>query len=254
MSIPGTEQSASLATDELHAIILQCTSPEHLDAAQGRVIQAWGNGLITDGQGSTLLELIEKKRPQKSDGKFCAPFAGNGGRTGRVSRFASRVHPRSPDREASRDRRRMLGGSSALPHNLRHHYTEGHRAVLCIVAGEVKRQGVCEMPIDKIAALAGVCRTTVQNALHEARRLGHIKITERPRRGRKSLTNLIEVIIKTWREWLRRGPSIARLIGSKIVKTVNPTKTQERNREEAGERMRGWRDHAPPDFHRLRRA
>jgi hypothetical protein len=81
----------------------------------------------------------------------------------------------------------MLGGSSALPDNLRHHYTEGQRAVLCIIAGEIKRCGVCDFPIDKIAALAGVCRTTVQTTMHEARRLGHIKITERPIPGRKSL-------------------------------------------------------------------
>ena len=66
----------------------------------------------------------------------------------------------------------MLGGSSALPDNLRHFYTEGLRAVLCIVAGEVKRHGVCDLPNDQIAALAGVCRTTVQTAMHEARLLG----------------------------------------------------------------------------------
>jgi hypothetical protein len=83
----------------------------------------------------------------------------------------------------------MLGGSSALPHNLRHHYTEGQRSVLCIVAGEVKRHGICDFPIDKIAALAGVCRTTVQTALHAARRLGHITIPNaRNRAARICLT------------------------------------------------------------------
>ena len=45
----------------------------------------------------------------------------------------------------------MLGGSSALPDTLRHHYTEGERAVLFIVAGEVKRHGICDLPIDEIA-------------------------------------------------------------------------------------------------------
>ncbi|MFO1126400.1 MAG: hypothetical protein U1E25_14725 [Methylocystis sp.] len=78
-----------------------------------------------------------------------------------------------------------------MPANLRCHYTEGQRAVLCIIKGEVKHHGLCDLPIGKIAALAGVCRTTVQTTLHEARRLGHIKITERPRPGRKNLTNVI---------------------------------------------------------------
>src|SRR6202023_313873 len=108
-----------------------------------------------------------------------------GGRVG--GRFVQRLNQRSPDRTASRDRRRTLGGSSALPDNLRHHYTEGQRAVLCPVALEVNRHGLCDWPIDKIAAVAGVGRTTVQNAMHEARRLGHVTITERPRRGCKSL-------------------------------------------------------------------
>jgi hypothetical protein len=105
----------------------------------------------------------------------------------------------------SRDRRRMLGGSSALPDSLRHHYTEGQRAVLCIVAGEVKLHRVCDLPIDQIAALAGVCRTTAQTAMHEARLLGQVTITERPRFGRKSLTNIIRISSPRWLAWLKRG-------------------------------------------------
>jgi hypothetical protein len=112
----------------------------------------------------------------------------------KASRLVSRQRPRSPDRVVSRERRRALGGSGALPDGLRRQYTEGQRAVLTIIAGEVKHHGICDLPIDKIAALAGVCRTTVQTTLHEARRLGHLKITERPVRGSKSLTNLIEII------------------------------------------------------------
>ena len=62
-------------------------------------------------------------------------------------------------------------------------------AVLCILAGEVKHHGVCDLPIDKIAALAGVCRTTVQTTLHEARRLLHIEVIDAPRPGGKHLPN-----------------------------------------------------------------
>ena len=56
----------------------------------------------------------------------------------RGERVVKRYRPRSPDREASRNRRRMLGGGGALPHNIRWHYTEGERAVLCVVAGEAQ--------------------------------------------------------------------------------------------------------------------
>jgi hypothetical protein len=140
----------------------------------------------------------------------------------------------------------MLGGSSALPDNLRHHYTEGQRSVLCVIASEVKHHGICDMPIDKIAALAGVCRTTVQTAMHEARRLLHIKITERPQPGRKSLPNIVEVISPEWRAWLRRGPSAARLIGSNSLKIVSATKNTDRKKEAATDEKTQGRGQALP--------
>jgi hypothetical protein len=149
----------------------------------------------------------------------------------KASRLTPRQRPRSPDRQASRDRRRRLGGSSVLPDTMRHHYTEGQRAVLCIIAGEVKHHGVCDLPIDKIAALAGVCRTTVQTTLHEARRLGHIKITERPLPGRKHLPNLVQIVSAEWRTWLKRGPSAHRPIGSKSVNLVSTTKNRDHQKE-----------------------
>ena len=123
----------------------------------------------------------------------------------RASRIISRQPPRSPDRAKSRERRRKLGGSSALPDTLRHFFTEGQRAVLCIIMMEIKRRGICDWPIDKIAAQAGACRTTAQTTLHEARRLGLVVITERPMRGQKSLTNLIRIISKEWLVWIERA-------------------------------------------------
>ena len=110
----------------------------------------------------------------------------------------------------------MLGGSSALPDAMRHHYTEGERAALCIVAFEIKRQGICDLSIDEIADRVGVGRITVQNAMHEARRLGHLEITERPQRGAKSLTNLVKIASSEWRAWIKRATSAARRIGSKF--------------------------------------
>ena len=160
---------------------------------------------------------------------------------GLSTRFTPRQRPRSPDRKAWRDRRRLLGGSSALPPNLRHHYTEGQRAVLCIVAGEVKRHGVCDLPIDKIAALARVCRTTVQTTMHEARRLGHIAITERPRPGCKNLPNMVEIISREWRTWLKRGPSVHGLIGSNSSKMVSATKSRSISTGDAERAVRSQR-------------
>ena len=67
-------------------------------------------------------------------------------------------------------------------------------AVLRIVGDEAHAHGVCALHIDAIAARAGVCRTTVQNALREARRLGLVTVQERRWRGQPSATNLVRVV------------------------------------------------------------
>ncbi|MBB4262660.1 hypothetical protein GGD64_006722 [Bradyrhizobium sp. CIR3A] len=166
------------------------------------------------------------------------------GRQGRLSRFLPRRPQRSPDRKASRDRRRMLGGSSALPDNLRHHFTEGQRSVLAIIAGEIKRQGFCDLPIDKIAALAGVCRSSCQSSIHEARRLGLIRVTERPRPGRKNLTNIVQIVSREWLTWIKRGP--ASRIGSKTAILESPTKSTDQERKGLGEERSARQGHGPP--------
>jgi hypothetical protein len=78
----------------------------------------------------------------------------------------------------------------------------------------------------------------VQTTLHEARRLGHIKITERPQPGRKNLPNLVEIVSPEWRIWIRRGPSAARRIGSNSAKMVNPTKNTDLRKRVAEEEIR----------------
>ncbi|WP_156330236.1 hypothetical protein [Bosea vaviloviae] len=236
------------AATATYSEINAASSPEQLDGIAARLWQRYGAGEIADHEAEFLTAAIEGRRPAsgaraKAAGACLAP-ARLSARIG--SRFVSRQRPRSPDRQASRDRRRRLGGSSALPDTLRHHYTEGQRAVLCIVAGEVKHHGACDLPIDKIAALAGVCRTTVQSALHEARLLGHVKITARPIAGRKNLPNIVEIVSPEWRTWIKRGPSAHRPIGSKPVNLESPTKSQgikmsqvERNRSRSKGLARG---------------
>lgn len=125
-----------------------------------------------------------------------------------VRKFRPRRYQCSPDREASRRRRRVLGSDGHLPPNVRQHFTESERAVLTIMAGEVKRHGVCDFPIDKIAALAGVCRTTVQNTIHWAARLGLIEVEYRKIPGsKKNKTNVVRIRSREWLDWIKRGPA-----------------------------------------------
>ena len=238
------QQALGPVASAVYEAINLCSNPDQLDDTARMLWQAYGAGEISDGEGNYLQSLIERRRPSRHTALYAKPAGRFASRL--CGRFTPRQRQRSPNRKASRDRRRMLGGSSALPVNLRHHYTEGQRSVLCIVAGEVKRCGVCDFPIDKIAALAGVCRTTVQNTLHEARRLVHIKITERPQPGRKNLPNVVEIISPEWRAWIRRAPSAGR-IGSNSTKTVNPTKnTDLRKRAAEEEKGAKWSPSSNP--------
>jgi hypothetical protein len=227
------DRSLDAGAFALLEIINRCSDVHHLDEACRLVWKDWGEGKISDGESTFLVEAIQRRRPL---GRHT--FPGHATQFGRingrmVSRFVPRQRQRSRDRKASRDRRRMLGGSGELPHSLRHHYTEGQRAVLAVIAFKIKRDGVCDDPIDALAAQAGVGRTTVQTTLHEARRLGHITVTERPRRGKKNLTNIVRVCSREWLAWLSRGTSSARLIGSNAVKMVSTTKSIDLRKQES---------------------
>jgi hypothetical protein len=201
-----------------------CSDTDQLDEVGRQLWKGYGQGKINDSEAHYISSFIERRRPLRRS----VPTNSLGNVAGgRISRFIPRQRQRSPDRKASRERRRMLGGSSALPDKLRSSYTEGQRSVLCIIAGEVKRCGACDFPIEKIAALAGVCRTTVQSTIHEARRLGHIGVTERPQRGRKNLSNVVEIICAEWRAWIRRASSAARPIGSNSTQMTSPTKNSD---------------------------
>lgn len=229
---------ASAAAGALYDAITHSAGTDILDHLARALARGYVDGAIDDNDLAFLQSLIDRKRQ--------LPVGRRGAGTSRafsklVSRFIPRQRARSRDRQASRDRRRMLGGSAVMPPQLRHFYTEGQRAVMCVIAGEVKVTGNCDLPVDKIAALAGVCRTTVQTTLHEARRLGHIKVTERPQPGRKNLTNIVRICSAEWLTWIKRGPTAHRpcRIGSNSMKMVSPTKSTYKKKLGEKERRRG---------------
>jgi hypothetical protein len=90
---------------------------------------------------------------------------------------------RSPDRQTSLERRRRQAMSGAVPAKIAAAFTLGELAVLSVIARQCQRGGTCSLPIDAIAALAGVSRTTAQNTLRQARHLGLLEVKERRRRG-----------------------------------------------------------------------
>lgn len=171
-----------------------------LDAAISDVWRDYLRGAITEAEADhRTAALAAQRRPGIVAGPLRRLSAVG------VRRFA-RHYQRSPDREASLRRRRVLARDGHTPPDVRSHYTEGECAVLTVIAGEVKRQGVCDWPIDKIAAIPGVCRTTAQNAIRKAAQLHHITVQHRPVKGRKSLTNVIRIVSPEWSTWIEHGP------------------------------------------------
>jgi hypothetical protein len=115
----------------------------------------------------------------------------------------TRRPPRSPDRQRSLERRRRQAMSGVVPAKIAASFTTGENAVLTIVARQCQQGGACTLPIDAIAALAGVARTTVKRALRQARLVGLLLVRERRIPGRKSLTNIITIVSKEWLGWLK---------------------------------------------------
>ena len=148
----------------------------------------------------TLQEQRPETRPKPRVARSSAP------------RGPARRRQRSPDKQASIERRRRLVASGPLPPPLAGRFTWGEIAVMRIVGDECRAHGCCFLHIDAIAARAGVHRTTVQNALREAQGRGEvpgsplITVQERRRKGQRSLTNIIRIVAREWSDWLRKGP------------------------------------------------
>jgi HK97 family phage portal protein len=106
----------------------------------------WANGKIDEADATRLAEYIEQRRPGRTPPRPVAEQSG-----GRVSiaepnlrpvgskirfRFPRRLEQRSPDRQASYERRHRLAYSGVIPHYLAPRLTIGGMALLRVVADE----------------------------------------------------------------------------------------------------------------------
>ncbi len=185
MSIAAQFAAAIAAARNFHA----------LEEISRTLWAAHAEGHIPDDAAQAAAEAVETRK---------AAFKGP-----RPSPASKRVHavprPRSPDRQRSLERRRRCAASGAIPAKLAAAFTLGEVAALSVIAREVQRRGRCELCLDSIAAQAGVCRRTTQNAVRQAERLGLVLVEARPRPGQKSLTNILRIVSQEWRAWLRLG-------------------------------------------------
>jgi hypothetical protein len=167
---------------------------------------------LDDAEAEAISEALQARRRMFGQGRglpAAKPALG--------LRWPPRREPRSPDRQASIERRRRQAMSGVVPAKIAASFTMGELAVLTVIGRQCQRSGVCTLPVDAVAALAGVCRRTVQGALRQARLVGLVLVKERRVPGRRSGTNIVTVISKDWLAWLRLGGG---------CKTMHPTDNQ----------------------------
>jgi hypothetical protein len=152
-----------------------------------------------------LLRLLEQAHPERSQGDLLAMIEAIPDRgPGKSPQKA--VHRRlgsRPRTDASMERRRRWASSGAMPPQLQARFTLAESAVLAVVAAEVGKKGACTLTIGHIAALAGVSKQTVRNALHEAVALGFVRVEERRLTAWRNAPNRVTIVSREWQTWLR---------------------------------------------------
>jgi hypothetical protein len=210
-----------------------------LDQLSRLTWQGHAAGAIADDDAQRIAEQIQGRRQAaRSEHR---PI---GRPPGRPSIFPPKRVQRSPDRAASIQRRRSLAASGPMPPTLACRFTTGELAVLRIVADAVRDNGQCLKSIPEIAARAGVCRTTAQNAIRMAARLGLLTVQERRRDGRRNEVNVVRIVSASWLAWIKRAGGF---------KKNGPTDTQDifQGRKGPVVRQRTSSGTAPPGGRRV---
>jgi hypothetical protein len=167
------------------------------------VWKAWGEGAVDDAQAQELAQAIEAKRPRTNYKAERTTF----------QKLEAPKAQRSPDKQASIERRRRLAKAAPVPSEHVHEFTTCELAVITVVAGEFQRCGFCVWCLAKIAAIAGTCKTKVRDALKKARKCGLLFSRERRRAGHKSQTNIV-------RPWCQKWWALLKWIGSKKARST----------------------------------
>lgn len=212
--------------------------------------RAYGEGKVTEAEAEALSGLIEARTDTPAGQRFslATPTASNPGDSAPAQDpavSAKRTVGSRPRTDSSMERRRRWAASGRLPPGLAARFTLAEQAVLALVAVEVARRKDCRLSIENMAAVAGVCRSTVKNAIREARRLGLLTVEERQITGFRNDTNVIRIISAEWLAWIRlarRGDPLSNRRGQAAlafsqeggVKSVTSTPTTVLTLSESG--------------------
>lgn len=225
--------------DQIHAALATARHGAFDDVS--RIIwKGLSEGLLSDDEAQAFADQIHTRRMLARSTQSAASSHERP-----RSIFPPRRPQRPPLRAVAIERRRRLASSGPLPPTLACKFTTGELAVLRVVGDECRDRGACTVPIDAIAARAGVGRTTTQNALRLAVRLGMVKIEERRQTGAKNLPNRVTIVSPEWKTWIARGPRTKEI----AFKKLNTTDTFILRKEEGWPRSAS-RHHQPRGMQR----
>lgn len=106
-----------------------------------------------------------------------------------------------------------------LPPEMREHFAPAEYAILELVKAETKRNnGTCTKSVGDLARIAGVCRTTVKNALRKANAVLLVASRQRPINRRYNRTNVIKVVYKRWLSWATPD-GVRQMTGKTIIES-----------------------------------
>jgi hypothetical protein len=169
------------------------------------VLAAWGRGEIEDDASQSILETIAARRKALTAPDVAAfSLVGNAPMKSLAAATKRRSVGSRPKGPEHLHRRRRWAAAGYLPPPLASAFTCAENAVLTVVAAEVSSRGKCMLPIGRIAALAGVGRTTVKRAIKEAVALGLITSTEWRIARDRNAPNEIKITSGEWRAWLAK--------------------------------------------------
>lgn len=158
-----------------------------LPTLAGQVWRSFAAGLVTETEASELAELVDARK--------VIP----------VERPAPRRVGSRPTTPASLQRRRRWVASGMMPPGIACQFTPAETAVLAMIAAEIVKRGQCRLPVGAIAALAGVSRSSVRNALRAAKEAGLLDVKERRLSRWRNLSNIVTIVSREWSTWLTIG-------------------------------------------------
>ena len=177
-----------------------------LDALAKEVWRAFGADVLSADEASELCEAIAARRVVAAPAAAYPKWGRSGSR---------------PRTSASLERRRSWAAGSWMPPAMAAGFTQAENAALAVIIREIATAGRCGLPMGAIAARAGVCITSVRNAVREARKRGILHVEERRVSYDRNLPNLITITSRELTLWVRTRARVEGQGGG--VRTVLPT-------------------------------